>query len=646
MPDPLIPQGDPRFEYNPIPGLYDNLPYIVNGQFQQPPVRPQEEGPMITQKSQRTFDINFGNIMTSQIIQGLAGLVASNSGNSTNEALRRFNSQYNNLPFTANNSTQALYGKKMGGKVKYEDGGQYMSEEEIMDWMFEDEGSKQPEQTEQVKTDKAINNFINGSSDEDLYREIFQTPERVSRWQASRGNTTSMEGVDQGLNSAFQALSDMFPGLKVTSTTGGKHMQGSRHDSGRAIDIGANSSDRESYKAMSQYLKNNPAFRKAYGIEDIIDEGDHTHIELPKGKKGGIHIKEENRGKFTEAANRAGMGVQEYARHVLADPDASATMKKRANFARNASKWKHEDGGEIQDDPKKKKDPDPIVVNNPNDPRLKAYQDSLSLYNTVTNQLNKNKNVRPDWINTNTKVISNEEAFNKIKNSTERDYLGTENDRRKFLISPFNKDVEEYIYGENLRGYRNLSNDPSLNNQSLEEFRKMYSAKNQKYIDEIKKSKIQPLNFRDSDGIIPIRGGNGQETVIKNGVMFPVYKKPVQPVVYKKEEQSQLKRMPVSPIDLLHPQSIINSGTINPVNIPQEDNQYRVEYRDENGNLTHQDFPNEKAGTRFQQAMQGERTGYWLPQHAMGGYVEGGEYDMSDEEINDLIRRGYKIEKL
>lgn len=58
-----------------------------------------------------------------------------------------------------------------------------------------------------------------------------------------------------------------------------------------------------------------------------------------KGSK--IHIKKENRGKFTAAANRAGMGVQEYASKVLRDPNASPQLKKRANFARNAKKWKH-----------------------------------------------------------------------------------------------------------------------------------------------------------------------------------------------------------------------------------------------------------------------------------------------------------------
>lgn len=60
-------------------------------------------------------------------------------------------------------------------------------------------------------------------------------------------------------------------------------------------------------------------------------------------KGGGIHIKEENRGKFTESAKRAGMGVQEYARKILANKEKySNAIVRRANFARNARKW---DGG-------------------------------------------------------------------------------------------------------------------------------------------------------------------------------------------------------------------------------------------------------------------------------------------------------------
>ena len=63
---------------------------------------------------------------------------------------------------------------------------------------------------------------------------------------------------------------------------------------------------------------------------------------------GSIHIKPENRGKFTASANRAGMGVQEFAGHVLANKeDYSSTQVKRANFARNFGGKKHAMGGNM-----------------------------------------------------------------------------------------------------------------------------------------------------------------------------------------------------------------------------------------------------------------------------------------------------------
>ena len=70
----------------------------------------------------------------------------------------------------------------------------------------------------------------------------------------------------------------------------------------------------------------------------------------PSFKKGGnIHIKKKNRGKFTESAKRAGMGVQEFARHILANKDKySPTLVKRANFARNSKKFKHQGGGIVK----------------------------------------------------------------------------------------------------------------------------------------------------------------------------------------------------------------------------------------------------------------------------------------------------------
>jgi hypothetical protein len=54
-----------------------------------------------------------------------------------------------------------------------------------------------------------------------------------------------------------------------------------------------------------------------------------------------IKINPAHKGKFTAKAKAAGMGVQAYAAKVLNDPKASTTLKREANFARNAKKFKH-----------------------------------------------------------------------------------------------------------------------------------------------------------------------------------------------------------------------------------------------------------------------------------------------------------------
>jgi hypothetical protein len=61
---------------------------------------------------------------------------------------------------------------------------------------------------------------------------------------------------------------------------------------------------------------------------------------------GKIHISPSKKGTFTAAASRHNMGVQEFASKVLANKDDySSAMVRKANFARNASRWKHGLGG-------------------------------------------------------------------------------------------------------------------------------------------------------------------------------------------------------------------------------------------------------------------------------------------------------------
>ena len=64
-------------------------------------------------------------------------------------------------------------------------------------------------------------------------------------------------------------------------------------------------------------------------------------LKLPKFESGkDINIKKSKRGTFTKAAKQHGMSVQGFANRVLRNPSKySVAMRKKANFARNASKW-------------------------------------------------------------------------------------------------------------------------------------------------------------------------------------------------------------------------------------------------------------------------------------------------------------------
>lgn len=69
---------------------------------------------------------------------------------------------------------------------------------------------------------------------------------------------------------------------------------------------------------------------------------------ISHGSGGSIHIDPSKKGTFTAAASRHGMGVQAFASKVLAHKENySPAMVKKANFARNASKFHHAFGGPL-----------------------------------------------------------------------------------------------------------------------------------------------------------------------------------------------------------------------------------------------------------------------------------------------------------
>lgn len=73
---------------------------------------------------------------------------------------------------------------------------------------------------------------------------------------------------------------------------------------------------------------------------NIITDFNNPSMYYNSGKD--IRIKPSKRGTFTKAAKAHGMSVQGFANKVLKNPSKySAAMRKKANFARNASRWNH-----------------------------------------------------------------------------------------------------------------------------------------------------------------------------------------------------------------------------------------------------------------------------------------------------------------
>ena len=104
-------------------------------------------------------------------------------------------------------------------------------------------------------------------------------------------------------------------------------------------------------KPLKKYYSRAINILNSPGVQDVNNTAQKiTQVTsmFDEKKAGGIYIKPSKRGTFTAAATKHGMGVQEFASKVLANKeDYSPAMVKKANFARNASRWKKEYGGSM-----------------------------------------------------------------------------------------------------------------------------------------------------------------------------------------------------------------------------------------------------------------------------------------------------------
>jgi hypothetical protein len=155
------------------------------------------------------------------------------------------------------------------------------------------------------------------------------------------GGYTDMYGGEMDMDTMYQ----MMKGGQPCYECGGKvYQQGGQQDQVmQAIQMYAQMTQTDP-KQLMQQIQSLPPLEQQEAIQKIMQA--IQEAQAGQMKNGGIYINPANKGKFTESANRAGMGVQEFARKVLANKeDYSATQVKRANFARNAAGWKKQFGG-------------------------------------------------------------------------------------------------------------------------------------------------------------------------------------------------------------------------------------------------------------------------------------------------------------
>ena len=95
-------------------------------------------------------------------------------------------------------------------------------------------------------------------------------------------------------------------------------------------------------KQLQEYWNTRGKQEYERGKKEGMKLGGRIHLDEIRTpyKDGGIYIKPSKRGTFTAAATKHCMGVQEFASKVLRNKeDYSPSLVKKANFARNASKW-------------------------------------------------------------------------------------------------------------------------------------------------------------------------------------------------------------------------------------------------------------------------------------------------------------------
>ena len=159
-----------------------------------------------------------------------------------------------------------------------------------------------------------------------------------------------------------------------------------------------------------------------------LSEGGIINKDMKEYKYGGIHIKPENKGKFTAYKERTGKTTEE-ALH-----SSNPHVRAMANFAKNAKKWKHGDGGVK----------DPAKYHLIDGKWVRVMDDG----GVIPQEQPKAKLTTPDFNNridsTYTKYITDNQTPAKNDSKIERHDIG-EHPIRRISNNPFSKDYNTYV---------------------------------------------------------------------------------------------------------------------------------------------------------------------------------------------------------
>lgn len=206
-------------------------------------------------------------------------------------------------------------------------------------------GQFNPEEEQQMNYGGVINS--NNPNAELEKKEVFQTPN--GQVNQVNGPSHANGGVAVNLPEGTKIWSDR---LRMKGKTFAKHAAAYKTDKEEKILNNSSSSKAQKHSAMmnmqSKHMKLDELFemQERMKVNQQTDDMYKCGGMVKKMANGGIYIKPANRGKFTAAAKRANMGVQEYADHILANKENySSTLVKRANFAHVFGGRNYQNGG-------------------------------------------------------------------------------------------------------------------------------------------------------------------------------------------------------------------------------------------------------------------------------------------------------------